>query len=82
MVSPTSRYVPLDHVLDEKQREVLPGIIHAKQEELGKVRYGDPESALWLMEQVEYLKQLAKNNDLEIPPPPKKTRKRKKKVPA
>jgi hypothetical protein len=57
-MTPTSRYVAIDSNISQKQWDVLSEVIANKQKELSKCRYGDIEATLWLMEQIEYLKEM------------------------
>lgn len=64
MADPTSKYVPIDHRLDDKQWEVLPTVIKDKQEKLNSLgrSMDDLSLSLWLMEQIAYLKDLLNYN--------------------
>ena len=58
MTSPTSRYIPIDTAITQEQWDALNDIIEAKRVELRKVPFNDPESSLWVMEQLEYFREM------------------------
>jgi hypothetical protein len=63
MISPTSRMIPIETKITKEQWLGLPEIIAIRQRELSKLRYGDAEMALWLMEQLEHIIKLRDYNE-------------------
>jgi hypothetical protein len=64
MVSPTSRFIPINTKLKREHWETLRDVsIPTREKELKSLRYGDAEASLWLMEQISYLKEMLKYNN-------------------
>ena len=63
MISPTSKYVPIETKLLPYQVEGLKKVIADKTKELKKCRRGDFEMSLWLSEQLLYLREMLAYQD-------------------
>jgi len=58
-ITPTSRMIPWNTELsDENYKKLVDIVIPQRREELGKLKMGDIEESLWLMEQFEHIKKL------------------------
>ena len=63
MISPTSKYIPIEIKLLPYQVEGLKKTIEEKTKELKKCRRGDWGLSLWLMEELEYLRKMLDYQD-------------------
>ena len=60
------RLIPVDSVLSPDQMPMLQAAIDRRIKQMKKLKYGQVDESLWLMEELEHLILLQKNNTKKV----------------
>ena len=65
-MNPSDKYVTFNTILPAFKVSILKKIIADKTKTLSKLRYGQPEEALWIMDELNHLRKLLEFNNFMV----------------